>query len=65
LSAVTQAAIIFAFAMGDGVKECLRRRVAETPAPLMRPFLIVTSDPFVEIVLQLFDRGAELLAISP
>ena len=28
----------------------------------MRPFLIVTSDPFVEIVLQLFDRGGELLA---
>jgi hypothetical protein len=35
----------------DSVKECLRRRLAETPAALMRPFLIVTSDPFVEIVL--------------
>jgi len=28
----------------------------------MRPFLIVTSDPFVEIRLQVRDRGIELLA---
>jgi hypothetical protein len=52
----------FLFRNGDGVKEGLRRRLAETPAALMWPFLIVTSDPFAEIVLQLFDRGGVLLA---
>jgi hypothetical protein len=45
---------------GDGVKEYLHRRLAKTPAALMRPFLVVTSDPIVEIVLQLPDL--ELLA---
>src|ERR1700730_7297866 len=49
---------------GDGVNECLRQRLAEAPAALMRPFLIVTSDPFVEIVLQFLDRGVKLLAES-
>ena len=40
----------------------MQRRLAEAPAALMRPYLVVTSDPFVEIVLQVRDRGIELLA---
>jgi hypothetical protein len=59
-----QAATIFSLAMGMAPKECLRRRLAEAPVALMRPFLIVTSDPFVEIVLQLRDQGVWLLAES-
>src|SRR3984893_1523182 len=46
----------------DCVKESFRRCLAETLAALMRTFLIVTPDPFVEIVLQLFYRAVGLLA---
>jgi hypothetical protein len=38
-----------------GVKECLHRRLAEAPASLMRRFLIVLSDPVIEISLKLLD----------
>jgi hypothetical protein len=40
-----QAAIIFSFRNGDGVKEGLHWRLAEAPAALMRPLLIVVFDP--------------------
>lgn len=43
-----------------GVKECLHRRLAEAPASLMRPFLIVRSDPVIKIGLKLLDRPVDL-----
>lgn len=42
------------------VKEGLHRRLAEAPAALMRALLIVSSDPFIQIGLQLLDRAVDL-----
>jgi hypothetical protein len=47
---------------GDGVKQGLHRRLAETPALLMWPSLVVAADPFIENRLHLRDRCIELLA---
>jgi len=46
----------------DGVKESLQWCFTETPTPLMWPVFIVTSDPFIEIFLQIRDRDVELFA---
>src|SRR5664279_17252 len=46
----------------DGVKESLQRCFAETPTPLMWPVFIVACDPFIEIFLQIRDRGVEFFA---
>jgi len=46
----------------DGVKECLQWCFTETPTPLMWPVFIVACDPFIEIVLQIRDRGVEFFA---
>ena len=34
----------------------------ETPARLMRPVFIVASDSFIEIFLQILNRGVEIFA---
>ena len=44
------------------VKEGLHRGLAEAPAALMRPILIVAPDPGVEVRLQLGDRAVDALA---
>src|ERR1700733_13463891 len=44
------------------VKERLHRRFAEAPSSLVRPFLIVTLDPAIEIDLEIGDRAVDLLA---
>ena len=46
----------------DGVKESLQWCFTKTPTPLMWPVFIVTSDPFIEIFLQIRDRGVEFFA---
>jgi hypothetical protein len=46
----------------DGVKECLQRRLAEARAALMRSLLVVAFDPYIEVVLQIPDRGIEPLS---
>src|SRR4029434_3188243 len=47
---------------GERVKEGLHRGFAETPAPLMRPELIVFGNPGIEVGLQLVDRSVNLLS---
>ncbi len=44
------------------VKERLHRRFAEAPSSLVRPFLIVTLDPAIQIDLEIGDRAVDLLA---
>src|SRR3954451_12631420 len=46
----------------DGVKEGLHRGLAEAPAALMRPVLVVAPDPFIKVGLQLDDRAVDALA---
>ena len=45
-----------------GVKEGRHRGLSVTPSSLMGPRLVVFSDPAIEIVLQLLDRGLDLLS---
>jgi hypothetical protein len=48
LSAVTQAAIVFSFAIGMRQDDS-RRHLAETAAALMWPRVVVAPDPFIGI----------------
>src|SRR5215212_1137019 len=52
----------FLLGQGECVKKGLHRGLAETPAALMRPALVVLGDPSIEIGLQLVDRAVDLLA---
>src|SRR5215216_2915092 len=47
---------------GDCVKEGLHRGLAEGPAALMRPILVVACDPGVEVCLQLRKGAIDPLA---
>src|SRR5215470_20317935 len=44
------------------VKEGVHRRLAEAPAALMGPLLVVFDNPGIEVGLQLVDRPIDLLA---
>ena len=44
------------------VNESLHRRLAVTPAPLMRTLIVVFGEPDIKIFLQLRDRAVEFLA---
>src|SRR3712207_3717339 len=50
------------FGERDGVNEGLQGRLAEAPAPLVRPSLVVVRDPGVEVGLQLLDAAVDALA---
>src|ERR1044071_4258872 len=52
----------FLLCQGKCVKEGLHRGLAETPAALMRPMLVVLGDPGIEIGLQFVDCAVDLLA---
>src|SRR5438046_6499052 len=46
----------------DRVKKGLHRGLAEAPAALMRPLLVVVDEPGIEIDLQFLDRAIDLFA---
>src|SRR5215831_8513646 len=52
----------FSFAKGECIKEGLHWGLAEAPAALMRPLIIILDQPGIEIGLQLVDVAINLLA---
>src|SRR5215472_8720631 len=56
------AAMGFSFARGSASRKVCNGGLAEAPAALMGPLLVVSGDPRIKVGLQLVDRAVDLFA---